>query len=317
MFAGPIGYAGLVITTVTLVLAAQVAPARAHFRLERVSLGSGGTQGNGFSECSALSADSRFVAFCSAASNLVPGDKGETDIFIRDRKLGTTRRVSVGPGGAQANGSSSKPALSADGRFVAFESDATDLVPGDTNGWRDVFVRDRAAGTTERVSVSSAGVQGHADSLLPTISADGRFVAFTSFAGLVPGGFSSPGVFVRDRLLGTAELVSVGTGGAQGNFGGFAGVISANGRFVAFVSASNNLVPDDTNNDWDIFVRDRKLGTTRRVSADSGGLQGNGESLGGAVSANGLFVAFASDASNLVPGDTNNFSDVFVRIPLD
>ena len=127
----------------------------------------------------AISADGRFVAFSSDATNLVPGDtNGTADVFVRDRQTGTTRRVSVGSGGAQGNGLSVDPAISADGRFVAFASDATNLVPGDTNGADDVFVRDRQTGTTRRVSVGSGGAQGDRVSFDPAISADGRFVAF-------------------------------------------------------------------------------------------------------------------------------------------
>jgi Tol biopolymer transport system component len=174
----------------------------AHDTTERVSLGPGGVQGNEQSSGPAISADGRFVAFQSAASNLVPGDtNGAQDIFVRDRQTGTTRRVSVGPGGVQTNAeaSSGVPAISADGRFVAFESDATNLVPGDTNGAIDVFVRDRQTGTTRRISVGPGGVQGNSDSGGPAISADGRFVAFVSNASnLVPGDSNARfDVFVR------------------------------------------------------------------------------------------------------------------------
>jgi len=129
------------------ILVAQVAPAQAHSITERVSLGPRGVQGNDFSSVGSISArsisaDGRFVAFISSAFNLVPGDtNGSYDVFVRDRQTGTTRRVSVGPGSAQGNDSSYEAAISADGRFVAFNSDATNLVSGDTNGFTDVFVR--------------------------------------------------------------------------------------------------------------------------------------------------------------------------------
>jgi len=174
-------------------------PAWGQGTTERVSLGPNSVQGNDSSWGAALSADGRFVAF-SAASNLVPGD----DVFVRDRRTGTIERVSVSTGGGQSNGNSYFPALSADGRFVAFDSEASNLVPGDTNGISDVFLRDRLMGTTERVSVGPNGVQGNEESDEPALSADGRFVAFGSWASnLVPGDTKDwHDVFVHDRQAG-------------------------------------------------------------------------------------------------------------------
>jgi Tol biopolymer transport system component len=228
---------------------------------ERVGVASGGAQANRDSLSPAVSADGRFVAFESTASNLVAGDTNSTrDVFVRDRVAATTERVSVGSDGAQANGYSLLPAISADGRFVAFESYASNLVAGDTNESTDVFVRDRVAATTERVSV--------ADSLSPVISADGRFVAFASYASnLVAGDTNgSRDVFVRDRVAGTTERVSVASGGAQANRDSHRAVISADGRFVAFLSTASNLVAGDTNGSGDVFVRDRVAATTTLVS---------------------------------------------------
>src|SRR5437867_824550 len=170
---------------------------------ERVSVDSAGTQGNSFSLDPSISADGRFVAFSSLATNLVPGDtNGAFDVFVHDRLTGTTERVSVDSAGTQGHGNSSEPSISADGRFVAFSSVATNRVPGDTNAAFDVFVHDRLTGTTERVSVASAGTQGNGSSLDPSISADGRFVAFSSVAtNLVPGDTNGKeDVFVHDRL---------------------------------------------------------------------------------------------------------------------
>jgi Tol biopolymer transport system component len=217
--------------------------------------------------------------------------------------------------------------LSADGRFVVFQSDASNLVRGDTNRTNDVFVRDRRAGTTELVSISSAGVQGNDTSAEPTISADGRFIAFSSRAtNLVPGAADGarlsrepPGnrnnVFIRDRLKGTTRRISVSPAGAPGNDNSATPAISADGRFVAFLSDASNLVPGDTNGVKDVFVRDRRTGTTRRVSVSSAGAQSKDSSDHPALSADGRLVAFQSGASNLVPGDTNGTSDVFIRIP--
>jgi Tol biopolymer transport system component len=288
---------------------------------ERVSIATSGAQGNGdsgngFSPCISVSADGRYVAFYSLASNLVPGDtNGAHDVFVHDRQSKTIERVSVGSGGAQADGSSLGPSTSADGRFVAFESYATNLVPGDANGVVDVFVRDRQNGTTEFVSVDSNGIQGNDDSALASISADGRYVAFASFAtNLVPGDTNDASdVFVHDRQTGTTERVSVDSGGLQGNNGSSYPSISADGRYVAFHSVASNLVAGDTNGSYDVFVHDRQSGLTERISVDSTGIQGNFSSSFPSISADGRCVAFTSVATNLVVGDTNFTDDVFVR----
>jgi Tol biopolymer transport system component len=287
---------------------------------ERVSVDSSGVEGNGESRYSSISADGRFVAFESNSSNLVPGDtSGGKDVFVRDRFLGLTERVSVSSAGAQANGASEFPSISADGRHVSFHSSGSNLVPGDTNGKRDVFVRDRLLGTTERVSVDSAGIQGDMDSgrlaRSASINADGRFVAFWSWAtNLVPGDTNGQlDVFVRDRLLGTTERASVSSNGVEGQGGSAAPSMSADGRFVTFSSFAGNLVPGDTNDRYDIFVHDRQTGATERVSVDSSGAQGNGPSFTSAVSSDGRYVVFDSGSTNLVGGDGNGVSDVFIR----
>ena len=320
MFKHTNGWARVGIGAATLVLAAHSVPCRAHGSTERVSIGTSGVQGNGFSgNVPAISADGRFVAFISDASNLVPGDSNRVDdVFVRDRQLGTTRRVNVGPEGIQANNFNlfQQPAISADGRFVAFTSFASNLVPGDTNRTWDVFVRDRQRGTTRRVSVGSGGVQGNAASTDQSISADGRLVAFGSMTFNPEDTFFTD-VFVRDRRKGTTQNVSLGLGGVQCGGDCFRPAISANGRFVAFTSIAPNLVRDDTNNAGDVFVHDRQAGTIGRVSVGPGGIQGNGDSgddlLRPAVSADGRFVAFSSSASNLVSDDTNNKRDVFIH----
>ena len=234
-----------------------------------------------------------------------------------------THRVSVRDDEGQANSSSLDPAVSADGRVVAFVSRASDLVAQDSNGFiDDVFVRDRATGTTELVSVSSEGLQGNDRSggtnSTVAISADGRYVVFVSLASnLVPGDTNGLGdVFVRDRQAGTTERVSVGTDGAEANDTSFFDntvSISADGRYVAFNSRASNLVGADTNKRADVFVRDRLTGTTRRVPISNSGAQGHHASNSAAISANGQFVAFGSRSSNLVRRDTNRVSDIFVR----
>jgi Tol biopolymer transport system component len=232
---------------------------------------------------------------------------------------GMTERMSVGPNGVEGNAWSGYPVLSANGQSVAFRSDASNLVPGDTNGRQDVFVRDRRTGTTERVSLGPNGRQGNADSLRAALSANGRFVAFVSYASnLVPGDTNGErDVFVHDRRTGTTERVSRGRGGVQGNDDSDNPSLSSDGQFVAFYSYASNLVPGDTNGERDVFVRDRRTGTTARVSLGPNGVQGNdfSGSYGAipALSANGRFVAFDSSANNLVQDDTNGQADVFVH----
>ena len=284
---------------------------------ERVSVDSAGGEANRESFLPAISASGSDVAFYSSASNLVAGDtNGVPDVFVRDRRTGVTERVSVDSARGQANGGNFAPMISASGRYVAFESDASNLVAGDTNLSDDVFVHDRRTGVTERVSVDSAGGQANAVSLSPAISADGRYVAFYSFASnLVAGDTNNEqDMFVHDRRTGATERVSVDSAGGQANDASFGPLaISANGRDVAFASTASNLVAGDTNNEPDMFVRDRRRGATERVSVDGTGGQADGGSFFPAISADGRYVAFYSFASNLVVGDTNETYDVFVR----
>jgi Tol biopolymer transport system component len=282
----------------------------------RVSVDSAGTQANGQSFAPAVSRDGGMIAFHSDASNLVSGDANNaSDVFVHDRQSRSTTRVSVATGGAEANGSSSAPALSADGRFVTFVSDATNLVTGDTNAARDVFLHDRQSGTTTRISVSSGGDQGNIHSLSSAISDDGRFVAFSSYAAnLVDGDTNeSADVFVRDRQDSSTKRVSVYSDGTEVEGDSLAPAISADGRVVAFDSDAWLLIWGDTNEARDVFVHDRQNALTSRVSVDDGGAQANGASLRPSITADGRFVAFYSEASTLVGGDSNGASDVFVH----
>ncbi len=287
----------------------------------RVSVSTGGAQANQDCAIGAISADGRYVAFQTEAANLVSGDTNDTwDVFLRDRVNNTTVRVSLTSGGAQANSDSGMASLSADGRYVAFQSAASNLVSGDLPGTYDVFVRDRTTGVTSLVSVSLGGVPAGGGQ--PVISPDGRYVAFQSSSNLVAGDTNGkPDVFVRDRTAGTTTMVSLSSSGAQGNgqstsFSPFVcPAISADARYVAFAASSTNLVSGDTNAKLDIFLRDRTAGSTLRVSATAGGTQGNGDSDAPAVSADGCYVAFESASTNLVTGDTNSATDVFVVCP--
>ena len=186
-------------------------------------------------------------------------------MFVRDRRTGVTRRVSVGTGNRQANGNSFGAAISADGRFVAFMSDAPNLVPKDTNHAFDAFVRDTRTGVTRRVSVSTTGRQAASSSEFPEISADGRHVVFSSDASnLIAGDTNATvDVFVRNRQTGVTRRVPVGAHARQANNHSFEPIISANGRHVAFTSLATHLVPRDTNHHADVFVRDRSGDTPR------------------------------------------------------
>ena len=272
---------------------------------------------HGTSDAPSVSANGRFVAFESFAADFVAGDTNLTwDVFVRDLAWARSERVSLASSGAQGNGPSVEPRISADGRLVVFHSLASNLVPGDTNGTYDVFLRDRLAGTTERVSVDSDGVEADSASRYGVISLDGRFVAFTSQASnLAPGDTNGThDLFLKDRVTGTTELVSIGLGSSPANsYSDGIAALSADGRFVAFESRASNLVALDTNGSYDVFVRDRLNGTTERVSVDSAGLQGNLPSTWPSISADGLAVAFDSEASNLVAGDTNGARDIFVH----
>ena len=285
---------------------------------QRVSVSSAGAQANRGSHSQggrpAISGDGKIVAFYSGASNLVSGDtNGQADVFVRNLITGVTERVSVATGGAQANGPSLSPSLSRDGRYVAFQSQATNLVPNDGNNVADVFVHDRVTGTTERVC--DATVESNRASFSPAISPDGRFVAFSSGAtNLVPDDTNKAlDIFVCDRTSGTVERVSLTIAGAEANGDSILPAISENGTVVGFKSYANNLVPDDRNNIVDVFVRDRGAGTTERISVNTDGGNSNDLSFPPSLSDNGLYVAFGSFATNLVAGDSNASADVFVR----
>jgi Tol biopolymer transport system component len=280
-----------------------------------VSVASDGTQANGGSSAPTISANGRFVAFSSIASNLgASAEGGDVDVFVHDRSTGVTTQVSVAWDGSEypfPNGDSSDPAISADGRFVAFDSDASNLIAGDTNGLRDVFVHSLSTGATTRVSFRPDGTQTFGASRPPAISADGRLVAFSSVWGEEGTSDTRHDVFVHDRATGVTTRVS---GTAQTNTS-FDPAISGDGRLVAYTSDVTNIVAGDTNASRDVFVHDRSTGTTTRVSVASDGTEASrgDDSEAPAISADGRLVAFVSDASNLVAGDNNGTGDVFVH----
>ncbi len=282
----------------------------------RASVSSTGQQADNINFNPCISADGRYVTFRSFATNLVSGDTNAAwDVFTHDRVTGETARVSVSSTGQQANGNSQFCCISSNGRHVAFESEATNLVSSDSNSAADIFVHDTKTGETVRVSVSTSGQQGDASSWRPSISADGRYVAFQSDAtNLVSGDSNSAtDIFVHDRVTGKTVRVSVSSSGQQGNASSWRPSISADGRYVAFQSDATNLVSGDSNSATDIFVHDTKTGETVRASVSSGGQQGNSDSSYVSISADGRHVSFHSSATNLVSGDSNGHIDVFVR----
>lgn len=287
--------------------------------IERVSVDSTGFEADGGSFLASLSSDGRFVVFQSHATNLVPSDtNGRMDVFVRDRLLGTTERVSVGPIGAESDGDSSISAfgqsISSDGNLIVFESDATNLVIGDSNGFRDVFVRDRAAGTTRRISVRAGAGDSDGSSAQAACSADGQVIVFVSAAtNLVSNdsnGFQD--AFLYDSSSDTIELLSVDPSGGPADHESYYPCVSADGQVVGFTSFASNLVAADSNGFLDVFVRYRSHGWTDVVSVDANGGPANDQSTSCALSIDGAFIVFTSDASDLVQGDAAP-TDVFLR----
>jgi Tol biopolymer transport system component len=303
---------------------ADVLLARPGQPLARVSAGPGGAQADGDSTDPSLS-DAGSVAFVSTATNLVPGDTNRAgDVFVHDPRTQTTRRVSVGPGSRQAAGASAAPAISADGRHVAFASSAANLVAGDRNRVADVFVHDLATGRTERVSVSSAEREQNAAVVapftsVPSISRDGRRVAFDSDAtNLVPRDRNDDtDVFVRDRARGSTVRASLDSQGGEADNDSYAPRLAPGGRFVVFASFAENLAPGDAPRE-DVFVRDLRRGTTTVADVTAGGRPRAAELddqllQRPAISDDGRTAVFLSGAENLVARDVNGAVDVFVR----
>jgi Ca2+-binding RTX toxin-like protein/Tol biopolymer transport system component len=269
-----------------------------------------------YSDSPIFSPDGTRLVFYSEASNLVPGDtNGVGDVFIKDLNSGTIGRVSTSATGGQGNGLSFWPAFSPDGLRVAFSSEASNLVLGDTNGVRDIFVKDLMSGAIVRVSVDATGSQADGPSSAPSFSPDGMRIAFHSDASnLVPNDKNgTPDIFVKHLLSGDIVRVSTDATGGQTNSSFGAPVFSPDGMRVAFSSEASNLVPGDTNGVDDIFVKDLISGAIVRVSTDASGGEGNNRSSYPIFSPDGTRIAFQSDASNLVPGDTNAVRDAFIK----
>jgi subtilisin-like proprotein convertase family protein/Tol biopolymer transport system component len=292
--------------------------------VSRVSVGTGspGAQGNHDSESHftspSVSGDGRFVAFRSLASNLVGAGCtvfGDPQIFVRDRLLNTTICASVNNAGARSLGTSlNEPKISADGRFVTFRTNATNLSAACTNGLTHIYLRDTITNTTECISISTGGVQGDNFSIEPRISATGRFVAFQSGATnlAAPCTNGKFHIYVRDRLVNTTTCMTINLDGAPGDGDSLEPYLSADGLFVLYSSKATNLALPCNNGISQILLFHRITGITRCASVATDDSPGNGGSNYPKISADGRFVAFYSDATNLSPGDTNGTDDIFV-----
>jgi hypothetical protein len=293
--------------------------------LERVSVSSDEAEANGMSMQPSISADGRHVSFVSYATNLVPSgdmDGTNTEVYVRDVVAGTTERATFNVDGGPSSGAALGPEISPDGRYVAFFSHATDLVPNDANGRADVFLFDRVTKETRLISVAPDGSQANGLSAYPNFSPDGRYLAFYSSAtNLVAGdenGYQD--IFLADLESGEIELVSVSSEEEQGNYNSFSPVIalSDEARFIAFQSGASNFVPADTNglqralDGYDIFVRDRELGRTERISVASSGAE-LPKSTGVSITGDGRFVSFSVLKPGADPSDFNAPSDSYLH----
>lgn len=301
------------LVALSFVLAASLARAQV---TDRVSVSSGGTQGDALSARPRASTTGQFVVFQSNATNLVAGDtNAATDVFVRDRTAGTTTRVSVITGGGQANGASTEPSISADGRYVTFTSAATNLVAGDTNLVNDVFLHDRTTGVTTRISVDAVGAQANGASGESFITADATQVAFTSAASNLVAGDANgvADIFLKTLATGAIVRASVSSAGVEANAASRNPTTTSSGLFVVFTSDATNLVAGDGNAAADVFMRSIVGSATARVSVDAGGADSDGPSENAWVSSDGTVIAFESDATDLVAGDANAARDVFAR----
>jgi len=282
---------------------------------ERVSIRSNGNQANDHSYTPDISADGRYIAFASDATELVSGDDNQSrDIFVHDRQTGETELVSVNSDGNEGNFDSDSPAISDDGRYVAFHSFATNLRSNDTNGVADIFVHDRQTGDTTLVNIVLGG-QANDISYDPDISGNGQYITFWSYASNLVGGDNNnvSDVFRYDRIGQTMFRVSLDSNEVQGNFHSSFPSISQDGHAIAFESGASNLVSGDSGIYRDVFWRDMNAGQTKRVSVNSNGNEANGDSFGAAISADGRYVAFTSLANDVTSNDNNPYRDIFLR----
>ncbi len=281
-----------------------------------VSTATDGTQGSISSYNPSISDDGRYVTFQSTSSNLVAGDGNvAADIFRKDLETGETILISTASNGTQGNAHSYNATISSDGRYVSFESNASNLVAGDTNGTRDIFRKDTLTGEIIRVSTSSSGTESTGSSSVSKISNDGRYISFQSTsADLVTGDTNgATDIFRKDLKTGETIRVSTSSDGSEGTNSSFTSAISGDGRYITFETTSSNLVSGDSNGQRDVFRKDLLTGETLMVNAASDGTYGNDLSLGGNISADGRFVAFRTYSTNLSGNDTNGDLDIYKK----
>ena len=278
--------------------------------------GIAGNDASGIPALFGISNNGRYVAFGSNASNLVPNDSNGhiSDVFVKDVRTGEVTLVSTDGQGQQGNGPSELAGISDDGRYVAFNSSATNLAPDDTNGNTDVFVKDLRTGGLVLASSDAEGNEGDSFSGVTSISGNGRFVAFQSLAqNLVPDDTNGRiDIFVKDLRTGEIARASTDSHGNQVEDDSLAASISGNGRYVAFQSMAS-LVLEDTNNSYDVYVKDLRTDEVTLVSTNPQGGAGNEHSVEASISDNGRYVAFVSLASDLVVGDDNGDYDIYVK----
>lgn len=261
----------------------------------------------GASSGASLSADGQTIAFQYANSGAL------VDILVKNLATGALTNAATNGSGADANGHSYGAAIAGNGRYVAYLSKATNLVATDTNGHDDVFLKDLQTGAVRNISTTAAGVQADADSKEIAISADGRLVAFTSYAGnLVANDDSNADIFVKDTVTGSLQRVSTDSAGNAANGTSDHAMFSANGRYVVFASQGSNLVQGDTNGTRDIFRKDLQTGETVRVSVTADGMQVTGDSSDASISADGRYIVFSSTA-RFTAGDADGKTDIFIK----
>lgn len=301
------------LVTVLSLLAANPAG----YSLDILSRPEGGGEANNRSDTALkISRDGRYLAFYSVATNLVPNDtNGRGDIFVADRSTGNVELVSVSTSEVQHTGSVGSFDISGNGRYVAFSCSDDALVANDSNGESDILIRDLQEGTTELVSVRTNGAQGNGASVAPSVSYDGRYVAFVSYAtNLVNSdGNGVHDVFVRDRLSGITTIESVNTTGQEANDYSQNPSISDDGSKLAFESPATDIIANDTNGQFDVFVRDRIAGMTEAASVNSSEVLSAGGAVFPVLSGDGTCVAFFGVADDLDDTDMNGIFDIFVR----
>ena len=285
--------------------------------IARANVSSDGREADWDAPAGDLSGDGRYVSFYSHAESLVE-ESGCVGIYLRDQMMGTTSLASQTWEGNPDTGCSywgeGKATISADGTALAFSFGGGDLVEEISGETVQIYVRDRAGGASELVSATEDGGAANAGSWDPQLSADGVQVAFRSDASNLYGADDNDAadIFVRDRITGVTELVSRSSAGAPADAGSTSHAMSADGRFVVFVSEATNLVDGDDNGMADVFVHDRQTGNTARVSAPVTGGDADGASVATAISGDGRVIAFSSAATNLMSGDDSGAIDLFI-----